>query len=107
MSQSLEETLGDFMKITHQSINDVKSTTMVNTKAIAKFEMQMGQLANHLCVRDKGKFPSQPVTSPKAFTIGNSSSQAHGQEYVHAIVTLWSGRQVDNHMVEPKANLAR
>ena len=58
MSQSLEETLRDFMKMTSPSINDVRSTTMVNTQAIAKLEMQMGQLANHLGERDKGKLPS-------------------------------------------------
>jgi hypothetical protein len=55
----------DFMKMAGQSINDVKNSTMevknatmVNTQAIAKLEMQMGQLANHLGERDKGKFPS-------------------------------------------------
>jgi hypothetical protein len=35
------------MKMTSQSISDVRSATMVNTQAIA-MEMQMGQLANHL-----------------------------------------------------------
>jgi hypothetical protein len=70
----LEETLRDFMKMTGQSINDVRSTTMVNTQVIAKLEMQMGQLANHLGERDKGKFLSQPVTNPKAFIIENSAS---------------------------------
>jgi hypothetical protein len=67
----------DFMKITGQSINDIKNSTMevknatmVNTQAISKLEMQMGQLANHLGERDKGKFPSQPVTNPKACMSG-------------------------------------
>jgi hypothetical protein len=45
---------------------EVKNTNMVNIEAISKLEMQMGQLANHLGERDKGKFPSQPVTNPKA-----------------------------------------
>jgi hypothetical protein len=84
----LEETLGDFMKMTRQSISDVKSATMVNTQAIAKLEMQMGQLANHLGERDKGKFTSQPEPNPMVFAIGNSSSLAHGQEHVQEIVTL-------------------
>ena len=57
----------------------------------------MGQLANHLGERDKGKFPSQPMTNPKV----------HGQEHAHVIVTLRSGRQVDNQVVEPEADLAR
>jgi hypothetical protein len=41
------------MKMIGQSISDVKSATMVNTQAIAKLEMQMGQLTNHLGERDK------------------------------------------------------
>jgi hypothetical protein len=94
------------MKTTGQSINDMSSTTMVNTRANAKLEMQMSQLASHLGERDKGKFPNQPVANPKAFTTGNSASQAHGQEYVHAIVTLRSRRQMDNQVVELEADLA-
>ena len=88
------------MKMTGQAISDVRNSTMVNTQAISKLEIQVGQLANHLGERDKGKFPSQPVNNPKACTIGNSSTQ----EDAHAIVTLKSGRQVDNHVAEPKAN---
>ena len=84
------------MKMAGQSINDVKNSTMMNTQAISKLEMQMGQLANQLGERDKGNFPSHPVTNPKA----------HGQEHAHAIVTLRSRRQVDNQVVEPKANFA-
>ena len=60
----------------------------------------MRQLANHLGEKDKGKFPSQPEPNPKEFAIGNSSSSAHGHEHVQAIVTLRSGRQVDNHVVD-------
>jgi hypothetical protein len=87
-TQSLEDTMREFMKMTGQSINDVRNSTMVNTQAISKLEMQVGQLANHLGERDKGKLPSQPVNNPKACTIGNSSNQEHA----HAIVTLRSGR---------------
>jgi hypothetical protein len=104
MSQSLEETLRDFMNMTGQSISGVKSATMVNTQAIAKLEMQMGQLASHLGERDKGNFPSQPKPNPKAFAIGNSSSLVHRQEHVQAIVTLRTGRQMDNHVVDPKVD---
>jgi hypothetical protein len=70
------------MKMTSQSINDMRNSTMVNTQAISKLEMQVGQLASHLGERDKGKLPSQPVNNPKACTIGNSSTQEHA----HAIV---------------------
>jgi hypothetical protein len=63
---SLEETMREFMKMTGQSISDVRQSTMVNTQAIAKLEVQMGQLANHLGERDKGKLPSQAVNNPRA-----------------------------------------
>jgi hypothetical protein len=42
VSQSLEETLKDFIKMTGQFIKDMRSATMVNTPVIAKLEMQMG-----------------------------------------------------------------
>jgi hypothetical protein len=70
-------TLRDFMKMTGQSISDVRHSTMVNTQAISKLEMQMGQLANHLGERDKRKLPSQAVNNLKACSIGNSSNQEH------------------------------
>ena len=56
----------------------------------------MGQLANHLGERDKGKLSIQPVNNPKACTIRNSSNQEHA----HAIVTLRSEKRVDNQVVE-------
>jgi hypothetical protein len=92
----------EFMKMTGQSINDVRKSTMVNTQAISKLEMQVGRLANHLGESDKGKLPSQPVNNPKACTIRNSSNQEHA----HAIVTLRSRRRVDNHVAEPESDHA-
>jgi hypothetical protein len=70
---------------------------MVNTQAISKLEIQVGQLASHLGERDKGKLPSQPVNNPKACTIRNSSTQEHA----HPIVTLRLGRRVDNLVADP------
>jgi hypothetical protein len=61
----------EFMKITGQSISDVRHSTMVNTQEISKLEMQMGQLANHLGERDKGRLPNQAVNNPKACCTGN------------------------------------
>jgi hypothetical protein len=90
----------EFMKMTSQSISDVRNSTMVNTQAISKLEIQVGQLANHLGERDKGKLSNQPVNSPKACTIENSSTQ----EYTHVIVTLRSGRRVDNHAAEAEVD---
>jgi hypothetical protein len=62
----------------------------------------MGQLANHLGERDKGKLPSQLVNNPKACKSENSSNQEH----VQAIVTLRSGKRVDNKVVNPEEDHA-
>jgi hypothetical protein len=62
----------------------------------------MGQLANHLGERDKGKLPNQPVNNPKACSIENSSNQEH----VQAIVTLRSRKRVDNQVVDLEADHA-
>jgi hypothetical protein len=88
----------EFMKMTGQSISDVRHSTMMNTQAISKLEIQVGQLASHLGERDKGKLPNQPVNNPKAYTIENSSTQEHA----HVIITLRSGRQVDNRVADPE-----
>jgi hypothetical protein len=97
-TQSLEESMKEFMKMTGQAISDIRHSTMVNTQAISKLETQVGQLANHMGERDKGKLPSQPVNNPRACTIGS----APNQEHAHAIVTLRSGKQVDNQVKEPE-----
>jgi hypothetical protein len=88
----------EFMKMTGQSISDVRHSTMVYTQAISKLEIQVGRLANHLGERDKGKLPSQLVNNPKACTTGSASNQEHA----HVIVTLRSGKQVDNRVADPE-----
>jgi hypothetical protein len=98
-TQSLEESMKEFMKITGQSISDIRHSTMVNTQAISKLETRVGQLASHIGERDKGKLPSQPVNNPKACTIGS----APNQEHAHVIVTLRSRKRVDNRVDEPEA----
>jgi hypothetical protein len=102
---TLEDTLKAFIQLTGQSINDVKNATMVNTQAIPKMETQIGQIASHLREREKGKLPSKPVPNPKLqFHEGSSSNAVHGQEHVQAVVTLRSGKQVDNQVVHPEEN---
>jgi hypothetical protein len=102
-TQSLEETMREFMKMTGQSINDMRQSTMVNTQVISKLEMQIGQLANHLGERDKGKLPSQAVNNPKACNSGKFSNLEH----VQVIVTLRSGKRVDNKVVNPEEDHAK
>jgi hypothetical protein len=79
----------------------------VNTQAIAEMETQIGQIASHLGEREKGKLPSQLVPNPKLqFHEGSSSNAVHGLEHVQAVVTLRSGKQVDNQVVHPEENPA-
>jgi hypothetical protein len=108
-SQStLKDTLKAFMQITSQSISEVKNATMLNTQAIAKLEVQMGQMgqmANHPGERKKGKLPSEPVPNPKLqFHGGSSSNVVHVQEHVQALVALRSRKLVDNQVVLPDEN---
>ena len=80
---------------------------MLNTQAIAKMESHIGQIANHLREREKGKLPFQPVPNPKGqFMVGNSSNPTHGQEHVQSIIILSSKRQVDNQVTLLEGNLA-
>jgi hypothetical protein len=67
------------MQITGQSISEVNNVTMVNTQTTAKLEVQMGQMANHLGEREKGKLPIQLVPNSKLqFSGGSSSNAVHG-----------------------------
>jgi hypothetical protein len=65
----------------------------------------MGQMANHMNEREKGKLPSKRIPNPRMqFSGGSSSNVVQWKEHVQAIVTLRSGRQVDNQVVLPEEN---
>jgi hypothetical protein len=114
---SLEEMMKAFMQSTDknlqalmQSNEKLTNATLCNSRDIqelksyvANMEGQIGQLANQVGERERGKFPSQPVPNPKGqFGIGSSSTPTHGQDHVQAITTLRSGKQVDNQVATPK-----
>jgi uncharacterized coiled-coil protein SlyX len=62
-----------------QTIQELKNEAMSSKQAIAKMEGQIGQLANQVGERERGKFPSQPVPNPKGqFVLGNTSAPSHG-----------------------------
>jgi len=83
--------------------NEAMSSKQFTHQAIAKMEGQIGQLANQIGEREKGKFPSQPAPNPKGkFVIGGSSAPSYGQEHVQAITTLRTGKQVDNQVAIPR-----
>ena len=91
------------MQSTSQAIQEMKSSTHLNTQAISKLENQVGQLATQVGEREKGKFPSQPIPNPKGqYAINGSSSSTHAHEFVQSITTLRSGKQVDNQVKMPK-----
>ena len=88
------------MMANSRDIQELKSYT---TQVVAKIEGQIGQLANQVVERERGKFPSQPVPNPKGqYGIGNSSTSTHGQKQVQAITTLRSSKQVNNQVATPK-----
>ena len=88
-----------FQQDTQRNLQVTQSTLQANSQAIAKLEMQMGQLATSLSEREKGKFPNQPIANPKGqFDIGASSHH----EQAKAITTLRSGKTIDNHIDDPK-----
>jgi hypothetical protein len=125
---SFEDTVKAFIQVSsqniqglNQTVQELKTATMSNSQtiqelknefmdskqfthqAIAKMEAQIGQLANQMGEREKGKFPSQPMPNLKGqFVIGGSSASSYGQDHVQAITTLRSGKQVDNQVAMPK-----
>jgi hypothetical protein len=111
---SLEETIKVFIQTSNQNIQELQKVTMSNSQnlqgfkqfthqVIAKMEGQIGQLANQVGERERGKFPSQPVPNLKGqFVIGSASAPSYWQEHVQAITTLRSGRRVDNQVAMPE-----
>ncbi|KAM6567243.1 hypothetical protein CsatA_026371 [Cannabis sativa] len=81
---SLEDTLQQFMQSTQQIMQN-------QSQSIAKLETQLGQLANAVTEREKGRFPSQPVPNPKGqYEVGVPSHK----EEAKSISTLRSGKQI-------------
>jgi hypothetical protein len=86
----------EMKRFNSQTIEELKNATMTNTRdtqgihqTMVKLEGQMGQIANQVGERERGKFPSQSMPNPKGQNvIGNSSTSTHGQEQVQAITTL-------------------
>jgi hypothetical protein len=74
------------MQSTDKSLQELKNATIVNSRDIqelksfvANIEGKIGQLANQVGERERGKFPSQPVPNPKGqFGIGSSLTPTHG-----------------------------
>lgn len=68
-----------------------------NFQAILKLEIQIGQLASVIGERENGKFPSQPIPNSKGqFEVGPSTTSNVHHGDVKSIITLESGKIVDN-----------
>ena len=67
-----------------------------HTHSFAKLEAQLGQMANNMNRREKGKLPSQTVANPKG-QYGAESSGGNGKQHeqVQAVVALRSGRELE------------
>jgi hypothetical protein len=69
----------EFKNATMSNCQNVQELKLFTHQAIAKMEGQIGQLANQVGERERGKFPSQPVPNPKGqFVLGNTSAPSHG-----------------------------
>ncbi|KAI5680729.1 hypothetical protein M9H77_01956 [Catharanthus roseus] len=62
-----------------------------HTQSIAKLETQIGQLANAISKREEGRLPSHPIENPRT----------NYHEQAKAVITLRSGKEVDNKVGEP------
>ena len=76
--------------MTTQMMNENKHTYQI----MNRLELQVSQMASQMGERERGTFPSQPVTNTRD-TRANSFSHAQ----INAIHTLQSGMKVDNQVV--------
>ena len=96
-------------KALEQNNKTWEQTKKANMQAIAKMEVQLGQLATSMGRREPGQFPSHTVPNPKGagilknqYEVGSSSGK--NQREVNMIHTLRSGREVDNRVQKPMKN---
>ncbi|KAI5654857.1 hypothetical protein M9H77_32044 [Catharanthus roseus] len=76
------------------ALKDLEVKTQIldsHTQSIAKLETQIGQLDNAISRRDEGRLPSHPIENPRT----------NYHEQAKAVITLRSGKEVDNKVGEP------
>ncbi|XP_026450761.1 uncharacterized protein LOC113350871 [Papaver somniferum] len=71
-------------------------------RAIANLETQISQLSNRLNDREDRTFPSQTTPNPKGVNQGNRSGSSNHNEHVKAVITLRSGKTLENSVEPPK-----
>ncbi|XP_026383545.1 uncharacterized protein LOC113279043 [Papaver somniferum] len=71
-----------------------------NAQAISNLETQISQLSNRLNDRKNGTFPIQTTPYPKGVNQVNRSASSNHNEHIKAVITLRSGKTLEN-SVEP------
>ncbi|XP_058208166.1 uncharacterized protein LOC131321178 [Rhododendron vialii] len=93
--RSLEDTMNAFCQM--QS-----TTNEQTTQALNDIRNQMGKLTTSIGIlqQEKGKLPTKPLANPQGQNVLGSSSMTF-PEQAKAIISLRSGKTVDNAQVEP------
>ena len=66
------------------------------------FKDTLAKLTSALSFQEKGKFPSQPQLNPKGqYNANGSSSGSQHMDQVKSVITLRSGRVIENPALEP------
>ncbi|XP_058208211.1 uncharacterized protein LOC131321225 [Rhododendron vialii] len=94
--RSLEDTLQSFMQA-QSNYNENNTQMMGELKNMGKITTSIGLLQ-----QERGKFPTQPQANPQSHLLIGSSSIPL-PEQAQAIITLRSGKAVDNLVVNPSA----
>ncbi|XP_026398588.1 uncharacterized protein LOC113294405 [Papaver somniferum] len=73
-----------------------------NAQAISNLETQISQLSNLLNDRENGTFPSQTTPNPKGVNQVNGLGSSNHNEHIKAVITLRSGKTLENSVEPPK-----
>ncbi|XP_026379646.1 uncharacterized protein LOC113274484 [Papaver somniferum] len=97
---SLEETLRLFIE--GHRFDEVQRNQQNSDRDISNIETQIIQLSNRLNDRENGRFPSQTTPNPKGVNQVNGSGSSNHNEHVKAVITLRSGKTLENSVESPK-----
>ncbi|XP_026396921.1 uncharacterized protein LOC113291624 [Papaver somniferum] len=73
-----------------------------NAQAISNLETQISQLSNRLNDTENRTFPSQMTPNPKVVNQVNGSGSSKHNEHIKAVITLRSGKTLENSVEPPK-----
>ena len=72
----------------------------ISTKKLTTYSIPITKINKLLEVQERGRFPSQTIPNPKGIHEVGSSNNS-GMDEVKAIITLRSGKEVDQPMPKP------